>query len=275
MTIAELLVNASTHLQPYSDSPRLDAEILLAFVVDWNRTKLLTHSQTVLSLSQEKKFYQGLRKREKHMPIAYITGRTEFFGLPLHVTPAVLIPRPFTELLVESVLEKIPPISPAHIVDVGTGSGAIALALASRLPKAAITGTDISASALRVAKKNARSLRLTKKVAWRQGSLLTPIQKFKPDVVIANLPYLTDKQMREPSIQYEPRTALYSQKNGLQHITQLMKQVRAMPSVTIIALELDPTQVLAVKKLLQQWSPRCSIQSISDGKKVRGLLAIR
>lgn len=275
MTIAIALNEATKKLLDYSQSPRLDAEVLLAFILKVNKISLLTHPEKKLSSSQVQRYRQRIQRRKKHVPISYLTGQINFFGLSLRVTPAVLVPRPFTELLIEQVITKVQSTNQhTTIADIGTGSGAIAIALASHLPRKKIIATDISAAALRVAKNNARVQHLSKNITFRQGSLLKPLsKKYHPEVIVANLPYLTRMQLKEKSIKREPKIALYGGKLGLQYIRDLLLQTKKFPSINTIALEFDPPQYKNICILLKQWSSKVHISPISDGKKIRGVIA--
>lgn len=274
MNIVEAISFGTTRLRNQSASARLDAEVILAFVLDCTRTQLATHPEAMVAPRHFQRFRQLIARRRQHLPIPYLTGRCDFFGLQLRVTPAVLVPRPFTELLIEAVLNNLSTNSAKTIVDVGTGSGAIALALASRLPRTNIVGTDVSLTALRVARHNARALKLGSHITWRHGSLLQPLpSQFHPEVVIANLPYLTKNQLRAPSIRHEPKIALDGGALGLALINKLLTQVNKFDSITIIALEFDPPQFPTIRKLLKQWSPNVKIIPVSDGRKIRGLIA--
>lgn len=277
MTIATAVQAAIITLTGHSKSPRLDAEVLLAFILKSNKTAILTHPEKKLSSTQIRRYRNLIKRRQKRIPIPYLTGTTEFFGLQYRITPAVLVPRPFTELLIEQLLIYLKSLNfNLTIADIGTGSGAIALSLASQLPQANILATDISPAALRVAKKNASALHLTRRVTFLKGTLLQPLaKKYHPTIIVANLPYLTQVQLLEPSIRREPKLALYGGKQGLNYIRNLILQATNIPSINTIALEFDPPQYKAICTLLKQWSKKVSISPISDGKKVRGLIATR
>lgn len=275
MTIESALRKATTQLEKSTDSPRLDAEVLLSHVVKQDRASLLINGRQTITPAQSRKLSSLILKRTHHVPIPYLTGQTDFFGLTLKVTPAVLVPRPFTELLVEHIIPRLRTSKLHHVVaDIGTGSGAIALVLASQVPSAQIIATDISASALRIAKHNARQLGLSGSIKFQQTSLLKSLQP-EPDVIIANLPYLTKAQLREPSIRREPRLALDGGRSGIGLIRQLVNQARQISPLTTIVLEFDPAQYSTIRKLLRAWSPSVLITPISDGRKIRGLIATK
>jgi len=219
------------------NSARLDAEILLGFVLGLSREKMLSNPQYPISNIQYLKFKKLIAKRKKHYPIAYLTGLKEFYGIDFFVNENVLVPRPETELLVKSVIDfcrRGPAWSPEcrrphgvapTILEIGTGSGCIALTLAKYLPKAKITATDISAKALVVACGNRRNLGI-KNVKLLKSNLLEKV-KTKPDIIVANLPYLTKKELKEISISREPRLALYGGKEGMESYEKLFKQIKS------------------------------------------------
>jgi len=205
-----------------SDTPRLDAEILLAHCLAVPRSYLFTYPEQLITDEQYQQFSILLNRRKLGEPIAYITGHKEFWGLNLLSTNAALTPRPETELLVERVLACAP--AQASILDLGTGTGAIALALAKERPHWQIIATDISKKALDLAEKNAQQLAL-KNITFYQGdwfSALPAQQRF--DVIVSNPPYIAedDPHLSHPSLKYEPYNALVSGKDGLDAIRLLI-----------------------------------------------------
>jgi release factor glutamine methyltransferase len=170
-------------------------------------------------------FTAWLNRRQQGEPIAYLLGWREFWSLPLEVTPDTLVPRPETELLVELALARLPADQPLKIADLGTGSGAIALALARERPQAAIIGTDISPAALQVARRNGVCFDLNN-IEWRQGDWLTPLADERFDLIVSNPPYIaaTDNHWREGELRFEPFTALVSGVDGLQALRTLIAQ---------------------------------------------------
>ncbi len=243
VSIGAALRGATTALsQAGSPTPRLDAEVLLAAVFDADRAALVLRAGDALATADEAAFAGLLARRERGEPIAYLTGRQWFRRLELHVDPRVLIPRPETELLVEVGLE-LP--RGARVADVGTGSGAVALALADERPDLRLTGTDISTDALAVARANAVRLGLT--VEFRHTDLLDSSDW---DAVLANLPYVADgaPELAPDVARYEPSLALYGGPDGLDVARRLLGLAAAVP---VVALEVGFDQAAATEALLR------------------------
>lgn len=205
------------------EDPRLDAELLLGEAMGCGRAALAAEPEAGVPAPAARTFGESVRRRLRREPVAYILGRKGFRNVELAVDRRVLIPRPETELLVEVALE----LEPASVLDVGTGSGAIALALADELPKCAVTATDTSAAALEVARANAERLGLADRVRFVEGSV--PAAEEAPeggfDLVLANLPYIAecDWPTLQPEVtQWEPREALLAGPDGLDAIRQLL-----------------------------------------------------
>ncbi|MBI2984720.1 MAG: peptide chain release factor N(5)-glutamine methyltransferase [Candidatus Kerfeldbacteria bacterium] len=274
-TVSQLLTRAAARVTTVSDSPRLDAEVLLAFVLGWERTRLLAAGSTRISRRAEAKFGQLIQRRAAGTPVAYLTGNKEFFGLSLTVNPTVLIPRPATELLVEAVLTAVPNDQPLVVADIGTGSGAIALALAKQRPQYRMIATDRSLLALRTAASNAERLGLSAQVDFRFGSLLQPVGGETIDVIIANLPYLQPNQLDDQTIRAEPAIALDGGRDGLAWIRSLWSQVADRRDWRWLAIECDPgqrsTSTVAARRL---W-PKAKLQAISDGRWWHGFVVER
>jgi len=197
------------------EDPRLDAELLLAEATGWDRARLAAEPEAELPPAAGRRFGEMVRRRLRREPVAYIVGRRGFRHLELAVDPRVLIPRPETELLVELALER----RPGRLLDVGTGSGAIALAVASELPGCEVVATDASPAALEVAQANAERLGLADRVVFHEGTLPPGDAGF--DLVLANLPYVSEAEW--PSLapevtQWEPREALLAGPDGLDAI---------------------------------------------------------
>jgi release factor glutamine methyltransferase len=195
---------------------RVDAEWLLAHALGQSRTWLFTHSGDAVPAQAAERFADLLARRQAGEPVAYLTGSQGFWTLELEVSPATLIPRPETELLVQLALERIRPDTVARIADLGTGSGAIALALAQARPGASVIATDASAAALEVARRNAARNRIAN-IAFREGDWYAPLPGERFDLIASNPPYIAqgDPHLDEGDLRFEPPTALASGVDGL------------------------------------------------------------
>lgn len=228
VTLGSALIEATQALTPVSTTARLDAEILLMHICNVTRSALITHSPDPLSAPQHEKFQQLLARRQNGEPIAYLVGTREFWSLSFKVTPAVLIPRPETELLVESALAHIPRHGTYAIADLGTGSGAVGLAIAHERPRCRISLTDISSDAIGVARDNAYRLGI-RNVEFLLGSWLTPLADKPFDVIVSNPPYVRadDPHLQLGDVRFEPRTALVSGADGLDAIRHIAVESRS------------------------------------------------
>jgi release factor glutamine methyltransferase len=270
MTLREALSLAAAQLaddEYLRDTATRDAELLLLHTLQIPRVTLLAHPSRELSTNQRTAYEHSVARRLQHEPVQYITGQQEFYGLTLKVTPAVLIPRPETEHLVEAVLERLPANEPLKIADIGTGSGAIAIALAAHLPKAEVTAVDISPDALAVAATNAREHNLSDRIRFLQSDLLSALddEGGSFDAIVSNPPYVaeTDRLTLHPQVRdYEPATALFAGETGLDIYRRLIPQARqALRPNGILALEIGHDQQAAIAALLQAWS---NLSFISD-----------
>lgn len=209
------MLNIAANLSSYASDNRLDAEILLAHILNVNRAYLHTHPEQLLTTIQSDSFHQNMHKVLQGYPLAYLAGFKEFWSLDLQVTQDTLIPRVETELLVELALQKCKK-SKSIIADLGTGSGAIALALASELSNADIYATDISHKALAVAKNNAQRLGF-QNITFCVGTWCSALPQKKFDLIVSNPPYIAndDPHLSKNVRDHEPRLALFSEKNGL------------------------------------------------------------
>jgi release factor glutamine methyltransferase len=257
MTLLELLDKTTAFFASKGlESPRLQVELLIANLLNKPRLSLYLEHDRPMTESELDRLRPLVKRRASGEPVQYILGTTHFCGLELKVTPAVLIPRPETEWLVDLVLQEwsaSPETTPATVADLGTGSGAIALALAAGLPGAIILATDFSAEALEIARENA-ALHPELSVQFYQGDLLAPLPH-PPEAIVANLPYLTEAEMQAlpPDVQAEPATALAGGKDGLDLVHRLLDSI---PDETVfIALELGLGQPEMVEAALsgQGW----------------------
>jgi release factor glutamine methyltransferase len=239
------------HLQP----GRRDAELLLLRVLGRDRAWLLTHGDAEVSAEQAAQFEAWVARRARQEPVQYIVGEQEFFGMTMRVTPDVLIPRPETEHLVEAVIERVPRGAAVQIADVGTGSGAIAVALAHALPRAHVTGLDISAAALNVARENAERHGVADRVRFLESDLLSAVRGERFFAVVSNPPYVAEGEVLETQVlEYEPRGALYAGPTGLEVYERLIPQAwQALVPQGWLLLEMGQGQRDAVARLLQDW----------------------
>lgn len=220
-SIGQLLDQAAADLT--TDSARLDAEVLLAFVLNKPRSYFRAWPEKHLADEDYVQFSQLLERRKQGEPIAYLTGLREFWSLPFHVTTDTLIPRPETETLVECALERIPLNKNLLIADLGTGSGAIALAIAKERPCCHIIATDCSSAALRIARGNAQRLQIHN-IGFLHGNWCVPLQQEKFDLILCNPPYIAedDPHLLEGDVVFEPSIALASGPDGLNDLKALV-----------------------------------------------------
>ena len=219
-TVADALNGAARSLHSYSDSPRLDAELLLGKILGLPRSGLIAHGAEPIAADKERAYTRLIEQRLRGTPVAYLTGTREFWSLPLRVTAAVLVPRPETELVVELALQFLPK-HPVSILDLGTGSGAIALAIASERPHARVTGVDVSPAALDVAIQNSRDLGLSH-IDWRLGSWFTPVAGERFHLIVANPPYICAADPALEKLSAEPTLALCDGPTGLESLSAIV-----------------------------------------------------
>ncbi len=256
LTRATGQLSAHPHLRP---TALADATLLLLGTLGLERAALLAHPERLVDRELQARYQRLLERRLAFEPIQYILGTQEFFGLALRVTPAVLIPRPETELLVEAVLALLPRDIPQRIVDVGTGSGAIAIALAHELPHASITAVDLSSEALAIALENAATHNVEHRVRFLQSDLLSALANEPPyDAIVSNPPYIAtaDAPALHPQVRdHEPADALFAGPTGLEVYERLIPQAAALLQPGgVLALEIGHGQRQAVTALLTHWS---------------------
>lgn len=255
-TVGRLLTWTSDFLKRKgAESPRLDSEVLLANVLGWERVKLYTHFEEVVGERPRAEFRDLVRRRAEGMPVAYLVGRKEFYSLTMTVSPAVLIPRPDSEFVVVEFLNLTKTMTEPHAVDVGTGSGCLALACAHQHKTAQFVAIDISPEALAVAASNAKTLGLSERVEFRQGNRLEPVFGEGPfDVILSNPPYIPTDVVAtlEPGVRlYEPHQALDGGEDGLRVVAPLIVEAISLlkPGGHLI-LEIGSDQELAVRNLI-------------------------
>jgi release factor glutamine methyltransferase len=250
VNVADTLRAAEEQLRGRSESARLDAEVLLGHVLGWNRALLISAGRDEVDSTREKKFSDLIQRCAAGEPVAYLTGMKEFWSLPLKVTPDVLIPRPETETLVEWALDVVVDVASPRVADLGTGSGAIALAIASERPDAKIVATDQSAKALRVAQANAKQLGIGN-VRFAQGSWLEPLKGELFDLIISNPPYVAAGDPHLEALRHEPESALVAGDDGLEAIRAIATEApKHLRSLGWLLLEHGAGQAEAVRQEL-------------------------
>ena len=289
-TLASAIIRLNAEHIP---SPRMNAELLLMFTLNCDRAYLYGHPERELTGDEHSRYEAALAERARGVPAQYITGHQEFWGMDLIVSPAVLIPRPETEHMIETVLElhasasgvqrpaSGPQISAvgvsesrkpgagSRILDLGTGSGCIALALAKELPHADIHASDISAPALEIARANAGRHQLESRIQFHQTDLLTGFENSSFDFIVSNPPYVGDSEEDEVQLEvrkFEPRNAVFAGPTGLEVIQRLIPQAHAAlrPGGWLV-MEISGTVSEEVRQLLEGWNDvriRPDLQSI-------------
>ncbi|MCG0277032.1 MAG: peptide chain release factor N(5)-glutamine methyltransferase [Thermanaeromonas sp.] len=265
------------------DRPRLEAEVLLSFVTGLTRAQVLARPGELLEPKVADAFWRMVERRAQGYPLQYLTGRQEFMGLNFKVTPQVLIPRHDTEVLVETILDRVDKGRPWMAADVGTGSGAIAVSLAYYLPQAFIYALDISPEALEVARANAQDLGVADRILFLKGDLLEPLLKGQGckgemlDAVVANLPYIPTGELDDlpKEVRHEPRLALDGGKSGLEVVARLLPQAAAiLKPGGWLALEIGWDQGEKVKELVRSLGVFAGDEIICDyGGRPRCFLA--
>lgn len=278
-TVLDFLRIASDYFAEQGiETARLDAEVLLGHVLRKDRVFLYVHFDQPLEPFEVDQYRDLVGRRARREPLAYLTGEKEFYSQTFHVTPAVLIPRPETELLVEAVLAWAMEHPGLTIADVGTGSGAIAVTLARELPDAKLLAIDTSAEALAVAEENAKKLGVADRVRLLRGEWLAPVRGQSLDAVVSNPPYIAsaDIEQLEPEVRrFEPRLALDGGRDGLDAYRVLLKQAATVvrPDGAMF-LEIGHDQAEAVVDLsrLSGWQTE---EIISDHAGIQRIVSLR
>jgi len=291
MTIREAKIAGIKKLKRASgNEAAIDAEILLAHALMISREELLTHDERRVPAFALRKFNALVARRAKHEPVAYLVGHKEFFGLQLNVNKHTLIPRPETELLVEETLRLITPPAPSYlkreneyrfplrvealrpvVIDVGTGSGSIAIAIAKNAPSATVIATDISKQALNVAERNAAMNDVGDQIIFKRANLLgfknVRPRIFETAVITANLPYLPTKVWKKamPDVKkFEPKSALVGGKDGLKYYDELFHQIVERRIKATIICEIDPSQKHSFPELAKRHFPNAVVTIKND-----------
>lgn len=277
-TVKEAIEEGSRQLRTAGvDNPILDTEVLLCHVLNQDRAWLLSHDQDVVLPEQQKTYEALVQARAQHTPVAYIIGHKEFFGHEFVVNQDVLIPRPDTEILVESVLEELTLLQPHYkhlcLIDIGTGSGCILLSLLEAIQGVKAVGIDISQDALRVAQKNHQNLCPDTTIDWRQGNLLEPYKEWDTNcvyLITANLPYIdpvTTTELSSDILDYEPHHALFAEEQGSALIKGLVAQVKTLSAQGIrfvVHLEGAPYNIPLVQETLPKDWEQGTYQNLAD-----------
>jgi len=250
-------------------SPRLNAELLLMFTLGCDRAYLFAHPERELTVDDQARYDSAVAERARGVPAQYITGHQEFWGMDLIVTPAVLIPRPETEHLIETVLTlaanhgKSP--KDLRIVDVGTGSGCIALALAKEFPQAEIHAVDVSEAALEIARANAARHQVERRITFHQADLLAGLNVRDFDFVVSNPPYVGESEEDQVQLEvrkFEPRKAVFAGHEGTEVIAHLISQAQsALRTGGWLVSEVSGAIAGPVQKLLSSWA---EVRAIPD-----------
>lgn len=264
-SLSTLLLEGIALLKKSSDSPRIDAEVLMGFVLKKSRAYLYSHPEYQLTPREEKQFTDFINQRAQGHPVAYLTKQRSFWSLELQVSIDTLIPRPETELLVEETLKRFAHQTKLRMLDLGTGTGAIALALAHEHPSWEIHAYDNSEKALMIAKHNATQLHLTH-INFGLSNWFESIPQSQFDVIISNPPYIAenDPHLQEGDIRFEPKYALVSGKEGLDDIQIIIKNAKNyLQPGGILMIEHGYQQKEAITQLFQQFH-YSEIQHIKD-----------
>lgn len=257
-TIKALLDWTTNYLaQKGFESARLEAQLLLAHVLRCPKIDLLVRYDEVPSEQERSSYRELIRRRVEHWPVAYLTGTKEFFGLELEVSPAVLIPRPDTETLVLEALRRLKPMAQPRVLDLGTGSGCIAIALAKHHPQLTATATDLSPDAITLAQRNAARHQVARRIQYRTGDLFDPIPPGEAfDLIVSNPPYVTTSELAtlEPTVRdHEPRLALDGGPDGLAFYRRIVAQAAAyLVPCGHLLVEIAPHQADKVQHLFTQ-----------------------
>ena len=291
MHLKQALTSAITRLTTnHVPSPRMNAELLLMFTLNCDRAYLYAHPERELTDDEQSRYDAALAERARGVPAQYITGHQEFWGMDLIVTPAVLIPRPETEHMIETVLElagtgdaplrqgqdRASSTKTLRIADMGTGSGCIALALGRELPQAQVVATDISTDALEVARANAVRHQLEKRIRFMENDLLHGFENSSFDFIVSNPPYVGESEADEVQLEvrkFEPRPAVFGGPTGVEVISRLMPQARdVLKPGGWLVMEISGTIAEQVKRLLDGWN---EVRVVNDLQGIARVVAAR
>lgn len=286
---SSFFLNLATATLAHTDSPRLTAEVLLARALNVSRAQLLAYPERILSQAERQQFMAEVQRAAAGEPLAYIVGHKEFYGLDFIVNQHVLVPRPETELLVDLALEYVSTMAheevhketprEINILDVGTGSGCIAVTLAVKCPLASVTALDISEDALAVARENAARHGVAPRLTFFKSDLLSAIGYLPAQfhLITANLPYIATQEARTlPVSRHEPMLALDGGPDGLLWVRRLLVDApRYLPAAGQILLEIGHTQGPAARALAQAAFPNAHVQLFQDWAGLDRLIRIQ
>jgi release factor glutamine methyltransferase len=284
VTLQSALESAADQLRPHSDTPELDAQVLLASVLKQSRSWLAAHPESFLDREPAAAFDERIQRLERGEPLPYVLGEWEFFGLPFSVTRDVLIPRPETELLVERAIAWLKKINvedrKLNVADTGTGSGCIAISIAVNVPNVNVTATDISSTALDVARGNAERLKVAERINFIEADLINDDRPQTTDrqlssvirrpssfdLIVANLPYIPTSTLQHlPIFNREPTIALDGGVDGLNLIRRLLtKAVTRLAPGGMILLEIEASQGQSASTLAREVFPKASVKIYQD-----------
>lgn len=269
-TVGRLLTWTTDYLKRSgAESPRLDAEVMLAHVLEWQRVQLYTHFDDEVGERSRGGFRELIRRRAQGTPVAYLVGRKEFFSLSFAVSPAVMIPRPESEFVITEYLALTRHLESPRAVDVGTGSGCLAIAASHRQPQARFVAIDISEQALEIARRNAAQHRVADRIDFRLGDHLGPVAGEGPfDAIISNPPYIPREKIEslERGVrQYEPRMALDGGPDGLGVVARLIEEcVGILKPGGHLVLEIGSDQERSVRALIEAQKHLCLAPTVHD-----------
>jgi len=277
--IKDFLKYAIQELEPFTDTAHIEVQVILAHLLNKDRTWVLAHPEWEISSPELEAAEEALQKLICKVPLAYLIGEREFFGLPFWVDESVLIPRPETELLVEYALDWLKRYSQAKaVLDVGTGSGCIAVSLAYHQPRVRVVGVDISWSALQVARRNSQRHKVSAVIKWLQSDLCQPL--INPsgsgifDLICANLPYVPTDEVKQ--CVSEPQLALNGGSDGLAIIRRFLPQAaKLLKSHGLLLLEIGADQSIEVEKLVLSRLPQAAVTFISDLAGIKRVCAVQ
>lgn len=262
MTTNNLLRLGAELLEHHVPDPTLEARVLLSDALHIAQVDLLTHPDQEVAAMGEHDYRNLLTQRALGIPLAYVRGKQEFIGREFIVEPGVLIPRPATELLVQTILEGFPNV-PMQMVDIGSGSGCIACSLALARPEWKIIALDPSPIARHVTSKNVEKFGLENRITVQDGFLLQHFNQ-SVDIIVANLPYLRTDQLAEPSISHEPTLALDGGADGFLLIDELLKEISQRPKPKALILECDTSQAETLANKCSAFFQNATVQVISE-----------